>query len=56
MTDPHRVTQESVGTERRWSCPCGWATEWTTWTDATDAANAIRHELEHRTTGEGYAL
>lgn len=52
----HAVTQERVGTERRWLCSfCGWATEWTTWTSAPDAAEAIRHELEHRTTREDNA-
>lgn len=52
----HRVTQERVGSERRWLCSCGWATPWTVYTSAPDAAEAIRHELEHRKSGEETAL
>ena len=55
MTE-HRVTQERVGTERRWLCPCGWATPWTVYTSSPDAVDAIRHELEHRNAGKDIAL
>lgn len=54
--DEHRVTQERVGTERRWLCSCGWASPWTVYTSAPDAIDAIRHELEHRNAGKDTPL
>jgi hypothetical protein len=39
----HHVTLQRDGGQRRWTCVCGWHSDWSYYTDPQSAGRAVRH-------------